>query len=352
VALLGETPKRRPIFRALFRPVHLALAVAALLAGLGLAAGGGGVGSASGAAESEGLIAFARALDGAGDIFVVSADGRVQRGLTARSGYNFPQWSPDGTKLVAVYGGSVESAEISLVDVGGGAPRLLTRRAGFDGFPAWSPDGRRIAWAADRSGNLDVWEMDADGGQPHRLTSGGTGTRPQWSPDGRRLAFLDPGHEALAVVAADGGRLRPLAGSVSPGPSAPAWSPDGRRIAFIGLDQRLRVVRSDGRGRPRSLVRSGAASPAWSPDGRTIAFIDARDGSLRAVSAAGGPARRLARRTDGMGAPSWSPDGRLIAFSDGTDHIALVGADGRGLRRLTHGPEADSNPVWQPARGG
>ena len=36
--------------------------------------------------------------------------------------------------------------------------------------PAWSPDGRQIAFASSREGSLDVYVMDADGGNattPH-----------------------------------------------------------------------------------------------------------------------------------------------------------------------------------------
>jgi Tol biopolymer transport system component len=37
-------------------------------------------------------------------------------------------------------------------------------------MPVWSRDGRQIAFASDRYGNFDVFIVDAEGGEPVRLT--------------------------------------------------------------------------------------------------------------------------------------------------------------------------------------
>jgi Tol biopolymer transport system component len=51
------------------------------------------------------------------------------------------------------------------------------------------------------------------------------------------------------------------------------------------------------------------------------------------------------------GAPAWSPDGTSIAFAavdrDGVGDVWTIGADGRGLRRVTHDLGALSSVGWR-----
>lgn len=113
-------------------------------------------------------------------------------------------------------------------------------------------------------------------------------------------------------------------------------------------------LRLDGSGR-RRLTRTveWEADPAWSPDGRRLAFsrgatnchggtcAGTSEASLWLAYASGAPPRRLTRTADLDGSPTWSPDGRRIAFvreyccdSSPVDGVYIIGADGRGLRRL------------------
>ena len=57
------------------------------------------------------------------------------------------------------------------MDVDGNNQRNLTKnpRSG-DCFPAWSPDGQKIAFTSFRHGNMEIYVMDADGGNQRRLT--------------------------------------------------------------------------------------------------------------------------------------------------------------------------------------
>ena len=53
-----------------------------------------------------------------------------------------------------------------------------------------SPDGTRIAFSSIRDRNLEIYVMDADGGNPVNLTRDPAADRgPAWSPDGQRIAF-------------------------------------------------------------------------------------------------------------------------------------------------------------------
>ena len=50
---------------------------------------------------------------------------------------------------------------------------------------------------------------------------------------------------------------------------------------------------------------------------------------------------------------AWSPDGRLIAFTRGRGfEVAVVNADGSGLRDLTHSPTGNFFGAWSPGRRG
>src|SRR3954452_17929628 len=66
------------------------------------------------------------------------------------------------TNVVFVYGGYLWS-----VPRGGGEARQLTT-AGHEGLPIFSPDGKWIAFSGQYDGNIDVFVMPAEGGEPKR----------------------------------------------------------------------------------------------------------------------------------------------------------------------------------------
>lgn len=47
----------------------------------------------------------------------------------------------------------------------------LTDHEALDADQRWSADGTKIVFTSDRSGNRDVWVMDADGGNPTQVTT-------------------------------------------------------------------------------------------------------------------------------------------------------------------------------------
>ena len=68
-------------------------------------------------------------------------------------------------QVVFVYGG-----DLYTISEAGGIARKLTSGVGGEGFPKFSPDGKHIAFTAQYDGNLDVYIIPSEGGEPKRLT--------------------------------------------------------------------------------------------------------------------------------------------------------------------------------------
>ena len=76
-----------------------------------------------------------------------------------------------------------------------------------DRMPVWSPDGRRLAFVRDD----DIWIVGADGSEPRRLTADQAANfDPDWSPTGDRIAFSSQrsGEVRIWTIAADGSDAR------------------------------------------------------------------------------------------------------------------------------------------------
>lgn len=277
-------------------------------------------------------------------IWVVRTDGSRLRQL-ARG--RDPVWSPR-SELIAFQ----SSIGISVIPAAGGRPRRLTRSAN-DGFHAWSPDGRALAFLRNFETRLTqvLYTVSVRGGALRRIYGGQRDVtitrRPDWSPDGRRLAFsAGRGVFYVHVARARGGGLRRLRRG-----DWPAYSPDGRRIAFT-VGSVLHVMSADG-SRPRRVRSEGASQfqegPVWSPDGRTLVYATVRlesDLEIAVVNADGSGLRALTRNNIHEFSPAWSPNRRRIAFVRQSS-VWLMNADGSRQRRLIAG----GTPTWSPTGG-
>ena len=262
-------------------------------------------------------IAFVSNRDGNKEIFVMEADGTRRKRVTSNGSVNlFPGWSEDGRSLIytshragisdlwmlarakkgrrvfslrklpgekyrGVFGPSdreitfvmhaAENTDLYTANVDGyGAPKRLTRHRAIDVSPSWSPDGRRIAFASDRTGTLQIYVKDVESGALKRLTfKGKYNASPAWSPDGRWIAYAARTGHYFDIYLVD---------------------PDTRDI--VQLTEH-----------PRS-----EESPAWSPDSRKLVFVSDRYGrkDLFSIDLTG---RGLRRLTEGFGdcsGPTWS----------------------------------------------
>ena len=190
----------------------------------------------------------------------------------------------------------------------------------------------QIAFVSNRSGNWDIYVMDADGGNPRNLTkSRHNDWHPSWSPDGEQIAFGSnrEGNLEIYVMDADGGNPRNLTKSRHDD-WHPSWSSDGTRIAFVSNRVgNWEIYVMDAGGNPRNLTKSrhDDSSPSWSPDGKHIAFTsdrgdDPEDTDIYMADIDGQKLQNLTQNFDLRSEePSWSPDGKHIAFDAGSDRV-------------------------------
>src|SRR5262249_14324102 len=103
-----------------------------------------------------------------------------------------PQFSPDGQMMAFSSSKDSDAMEIWVSTADGNRPRRLTNNSGIiDTSPRWNPKtGKEIAFISDRSGTPQIYIMDSDGSNVHRvLNEGGQADAPAWSPDGQFIAY-------------------------------------------------------------------------------------------------------------------------------------------------------------------
>ena len=237
-------------------------------------------------------IAFADTGSGAGDIFVMNADGTGRSPLTSNpAGDSTPAWSPDAASIAFVSNrdptedpcldGAGDLYQMGSAGESGGVTRLTTRDE-YEMVPRWSPDGSKIAFVRMVIANQDVtcelalisqdlWVMNADGTGQQKIVNGGVEDL-DWSPDGSKIVFSliggAGGYYDLWTIKPDGTAMTPLT-TTSTGDSFtevhPVWSPDGSKIAFESF-QDLWVMSSDGTSRTHLVDTSMQETiPDWQP---------------------------------------------------------------------------------------
>jgi len=207
----------------------------------------------------------------------------------------------------------------------------LSERAGLGGIsclPLWSPDGRRIAFrhcdpvvgSYPCETGLDIWVMNADGAEAHRVASANAGERGPspserspyywWLPTGDRLIYRYGDRGQVVSVDTDGTQPQPLgvfSGNLSPDGSkiADDWTKSGVLHGEPGVWRQVLLTDADGGGEevlvqrfvkdadvakqlalqgkdpkdPRGVddVRTwvGPRLVRWSPKGDRVAFLAA-----------------------------------------------------------------------------
>jgi eukaryotic-like serine/threonine-protein kinase len=310
----------------------------------------------------------------------------VQVAASLVDNQRWPQWSPDGTKLVFQVGHAEREADSTMppnalyvVPALGGVPRKLFSDTASDISPSWSPDGSRIAFSrGDGVYGRALYVIDANGSSPPQfVATASMPTAPRWSPDGTMLAYVTDnprfalgtahlGNSATSsiwiVTLADGRTHR-----VTPGTwleVSPVWSPDGRELFYISNKNgsrdvfRIAIARNgDSRGAPEQMTSGlNAHGIDLSRDGKTLAYsVFNPYAHVWSVPIPPSGSTTIANATqvttgdetdEGF---ALSPDGRWLAYDSdrsGNGDVWKIPSTGGEPMQLTTDPHGDYVQDW------
>ncbi|MDP9258610.1 MAG: hypothetical protein M3Q31_18965 [Actinomycetota bacterium] len=311
--------------------------------------------------------AFLRYQRASGDWVAMPVTGGMPRTLP---GYGV--WARDGRyaftcPLPPLMAGGPPRAEVEIGDRFGRKARKAGQFTVDDHGASnlsWSANGGRLLYEVSVRAARDLWAVNPDGSNLHRLTQSGPDvSAPAWSADGMRLAYTSAPFSGgncgfcttTVVIAGPDGRQQStipgtIAGQASQD-SSPSWAPSGTLLVVsVCCSGEFDVVGADGTGRRRLAPGPAGdfvALGVWSPDGATIAY-PGRDGIE--LIAPDGSGQRLLLATVGdqvATALAWSHDGKLLAYS-AVDGVHVLPADGSAPPRLLVSARSPASLSFSP----
>ncbi len=208
--------------------------------------------------------------------------------------------APDGKLLYTVSAG--DSRTIWEMEEDGTNQRQLTpsQKDSNDTQISATADNRFIVFAANRSGESEIWRSSREGSNLTQLTHGGGNSEPTLTPDGLQIIYTArrDGKSSLWRVSIEGSKPTQI---INEEASWAAVSPDGKYIAcsygkaFDAVDKRIAIFPVDG-GKPLKILnidKNGVMFNRlrWSPDSRAIVYKDLVQGLWRQELDAAKPMR-------------------------------------------------------------
>jgi Tol biopolymer transport system component len=247
------------------------------------------------------------------DLYLADAEtGKVKRRLvksTLNSNYESLRFinsagafSPDG-RYFAIAAKHKDRDDLVILDVKKDE-EVRRIRIPLNGLttPSWSPDGKQLAFTGYDGGISDLFVVNVDGSNFHRLTNDKyADLQPSWAPDGKTIAFatdrgpatdfnlLKFGRMRIALFHLDNGTIDILDHMDQGKNIDPVWAPDGRSLAFVsdrnGISNIFLYDLSDGKIYQLTDVYTGVSgitplSPclSWAHEADRLAFAYYEDG--------------------------------------------------------------------------
>ena len=264
--------------------------------------------------------------------------------------FQFPAWSPDGSRVAAI-GSAPDGGGIYVFQARGvgaadpptaTAPTIVYRSPDRPPFYLyWSPDGRNVTFLTTEPQGLALRVAPADASSAGGIVRQGSPLYWDWVEPGRALVHQGAGANAfLGEVSLDGAAGQPNA--TTPGAfRSPAVSRDASHRAFMidkgGGSEAVVIESRDGSNRHEVPI-PGLAAFTFAPAGTSLAFIGPTApntqqtslpiGPLQVVDVASGAVRTI--QEGSLVAFFWSPDGRTIATlripAPGENDVASIDA--------------------------
>jgi Tol biopolymer transport system component len=294
-----------------------------------------------------------------GPLWVLPVLGGLPRRLGDTLGHA-GAWSPDGQRLVYAKGN-----ELFLAKGDGTESHSLVSLAGWTSAPQWSPDGNmlRLTLQDQKTNATALWEVSADGKNPHPLLSGWSDHPSEccgvWTPGGKHFVFSSEGsiwelQEEISWLH----KNNPKSVQLTSGPLAlfsPLPGKDGKKLFVVGKKARGELVRyesASGRFMP-FLSGISVEHVSFSKDGMWVTYVTFPEGTLWRSKIDGSQRLQLSYPPLYASMPRWSPDGKQIAFfsvtSGKASRIYVVSLEGGNPQELLPDddhPQAD--PYWSP----
>ncbi|MEP7226006.1 MAG: Ig-like domain-containing protein [Gemmatimonadales bacterium] len=248
---------------------------------------------------------------------------------------------------------SSDKPEVAVSREGGVIDALSPGRAVITASAPWGKSAKAdvfvvgdLLLSSNRSGSFGIYQMRTTGSLNRfpLLQDSATNVQAALAPDRTRVAFSSnrSGNFDLFLMDADGRNLRRLT-TAAGNEGDPAWTPDGAQIVYAatrGTATQIAVISVDsGESRPLTTTSGGNHSPSVSPDGRSIAFVSHRDGNpeIYAMNLDGSNQRRLTRTSERESSPRFFRNGDLA-------YAVERGGRSRGSRVMRL-PWGGTNPV-------
>ena len=196
--------------------------------------------------------------------------------------------SPSGNRALVVARGEV----FSVPKKDGPTRNLSQNCSARDKDAAWAPDGKSIAYLSDKSGEYEIYIVDAKGKtEAVRLTKNKNGYRHtlRWSPDSKKIAFADQTLRCYFIEVAtkkitevDKAHFENIDVSLDLKPIFDFnWSPDSRYITYSKMNKELtyQAYIYSLETKKSTCISNGIFNdfnPVFSKDGKYLFFISNR----------------------------------------------------------------------------
>ncbi|MBS1794514.1 MAG: PD40 domain-containing protein [Acidobacteria bacterium] len=237
-------------------------------------------------------------------------------------------FSPDGRLIYT--NSDMDAQIISAMNADGSGQKNLTASGYVDSALTVSADGRYIVFHSNRGGKgMDIWRMDADGGNLKRLTFDEHSYQPSVSADSQYVYYKDWIKDVgeLRRVPIDGGESEILTDKET---SYTTFSPDGRFFAAAyRTDKRRLAIFSAATNqliRQFDVPKTTAFDmrPRWTPDNSAVVYRDYIYGYWSQPVAGGEPAKLAGLPKEELFTYAFSKDGRQFAFVRGQTTRDLI----------------------------